>query len=118
MAKAPWARFTKFISPRVTASPQASTNSSMPYAMASNRIVNMVVTMGAGPRSMNDNHPQLLHGQRAGLSVSQIAVRRSQDLTEASLIHTDFPPWTGPQPAHFFVLPGSLTASKVWNSTL
>jgi hypothetical protein len=34
----------------------------------------MVVIMGAGPRSMNDNHPQLLHGQRAGLSVSQIAI--------------------------------------------
>src|SRR3954463_5394647 len=74
MAKAPWARFTKFISPRVTASPQASTKSSMPYAMPSNRIVNMVVIMGAGPRSMNDNHPQLLHAQRAGLSVSQIAL--------------------------------------------
>jgi hypothetical protein len=30
MAKAPCARLTKFINPRVTASPQASTNSNMP----------------------------------------------------------------------------------------
>jgi hypothetical protein len=30
IANEPWARLTKFISPRVTASPHARTNSSMP----------------------------------------------------------------------------------------
>src|ERR1051325_11113333 len=41
MANAPCARLTKFIRPRVTDRPQASTNSSMPYATPSNRMVNM-----------------------------------------------------------------------------
>src|SRR5262249_4470796 len=42
MANAPWARLTKFISPSVTASPHASTNSSIPYATPSKMIVAMV----------------------------------------------------------------------------
>src|SRR5215475_13585176 len=41
MANAPCARLTKFIRPRVTDRPQASTNSSMPYATPSNRMVSM-----------------------------------------------------------------------------
>src|SRR3954462_10387128 len=46
MAKAPWARLTKFIKPKVTASPHASTNSSMPYATPSNRMVSRVMLLG------------------------------------------------------------------------
>src|SRR5438105_4134832 len=41
MANAPCARLTKFIRPRVTDRPQASTNSSIPYATPSNRMVSM-----------------------------------------------------------------------------
>src|SRR5689334_4239498 len=41
MANAPCARLTKFIRPRVTERPQASTNSSMPYATPSNKMVSM-----------------------------------------------------------------------------
>src|SRR5947209_4421499 len=41
MAKAPWARLTRFISPSVTASPQARMNSTIPYATPSNRTVSM-----------------------------------------------------------------------------
>src|SRR5262249_26728024 len=41
MANEPCARLTKFIRPRVTERPQASTNSSMPYATPSNRMVSM-----------------------------------------------------------------------------
>src|SRR5262249_12315588 len=42
MANEPCARLTKFIKPRVTDRPQASTNSSMPYATPSNRMVSML----------------------------------------------------------------------------
>src|SRR6185295_18314151 len=57
MANAPCARLTKFINPSVTASPQASTNSSMPYATPSNRMVAMAIPFpppfdGGGWRSL------------------------------------------------------------------
>src|SRR6218665_2509543 len=44
MAKAPWLRFTKRISPRVTDSPTAITNSTMPYASPSMRMLESVFT--------------------------------------------------------------------------
>src|SRR5512132_3280120 len=50
MANAPCARLMKFISPRVTARPHASTNSSMPYATPSKRMVSIGSARGARGR--------------------------------------------------------------------
>src|SRR5580704_12546978 len=88
MAKAPCARLMKFINPSVTESPLASTNSNMPYAMPSNRIVSMSTRPSPGRlRSVLRSLVGVLHvGNGVELDVVERAVL-FLDLADIDVLH-------------------------------
>src|SRR5580698_11389875 len=114
MAKAPCARLMKFIRPSVTESPHASTNSSIPYAIPSNRMVSMI--RPSPPRHSGSGIHDTAVDIIARIGGYGFRVRgftpapRNDELAAEVSDRAYF--------AAIAALTGSLTAGKVANSTL
>src|SRR5471030_3143084 len=90
MAKAPCARFTKFMRPSVTASPDASTKSNMPYATPSKAMVRRCMAVARGlvlALLLRGSLHRVLHGGKGlELDVVELAVL-PLDLAQVHVLH-------------------------------